>query len=75
MVPKLEAKGFFVNSGMPSDDLLAKLPRPYLWVMDDMMTQVNEKTLSEIFTKRNHHRNFGVIFITQNIFMSTAILF
>jgi hypothetical protein len=68
MVPKLEAKGFYVNSGMPSDDLLAKLPRPYLWVMDDMMTQVNEKTLSEIFTKRNHHRNFGVIFITQNIF-------
>jgi hypothetical protein len=68
MVPKLESKGIYVSSGMPSDDFLAKLPRPYLWVMDDMMSQINDKTLSEIFTKRNHHRNFGVIFITQNIF-------
>ena len=68
MVAKLKAKGFYISSGMPSDELLNTLPRPFLWVMDDMMSEVNEKTLSEIFTKRNHHRNFGVIFITQNIF-------
>ena len=71
MVPKLQAKGFHICSGMPSEEFLDKLPRPFLWIMDDMMSQVNEKLLTEIYTKRNHHRNFGVIFITQNIFEKT----
>ena len=64
----LQAKGFHISSGMPTDEFLERLPRPFLWVMDDMMSLVNEKTLTEIYTKRIHHRNFGVIFITQNIF-------
>lgn len=68
MVPKLKAKGFQISSGMPSDEQLSNLPKPFLWVMDDMMMQVNEKTLTEIYTKWNHHRGFGVIFVTQNIF-------
>lgn len=68
MIPKLETKGIHVSAGMPSEELLSQMPRPFLWVMDDMMMQVNERTLAEIFTKKNHHRGFGVIFITQNIF-------
>jgi hypothetical protein len=32
------------------------------------MFTITEKTLSEIFTKKAHHQNFGVIFITQNLF-------
>jgi hypothetical protein len=68
MVPKLESKGFHISSGMPSDELIARLPRPFLWVMDDMLTMISEKTISELFTKKNHHKNFGSIFITQNIF-------
>jgi hypothetical protein len=32
------------------------------------MSSVSEKYLSDIFCKRSHHQNFGVIFITQNLF-------
>lgn len=67
-VPKLEAKGFHTCSGMPTDELVARMPRPFLWVMDDMLNSVNAKTLTDLFTKKAHHQNFGLIFVTQNIF-------
>ena len=67
-VPKLEAKGFHTCYGMPSDDLLVQMPRPFLWVMDDMLNQVHGKSLVDIFTKKAHHQNYGIIFVTQNIF-------
>jgi len=70
-IPKLESKGVKIFSGLPSDEQLANLPRPYLLVLDDLMLTINEKTLSEIFTKKAHHHNFGVIFITQNLFERT----
>uniref|UniRef100_A0A914P3D4 Uncharacterized protein n=1 Tax=Meloidogyne incognita TaxID=6306 RepID=A0A914P3D4_MELIC len=32
------------------------------------MYSIDEKYLSELFTKKSHHLNFGIIFITQNLF-------
>lgn len=67
-IPGLESKGIKTCSGFPTDELLNSLKKPYLLVLDDLMLSVGEKTLSEIFTKRAHHQNFGVIFVTQNLF-------
>jgi len=70
-IPQLESKGIQIFSGLPSNDQLSNLPRPYLLVLDDLMLTLSELTLSELFTKRAHHHNFGVIFITQNLFEKT----
>jgi len=56
-IPKLESKGFKIFSGLPSDEQLVNLPRPYLLVLDDLMLTLNELTLSELFTKKAHHQN------------------
>jgi len=70
-IPKLESQGIKIFSGLPSDEQLVNLPCPYLLVLDDLMLTLNESALSELFTKRAHHQNFGVIFITQNLFEKT----
>ena len=67
-IPKLKSQGIHICSGVPAEGLLENLPRPYLLILDDLMLTLNERTLSELFTKRAHHQNFGVIFITQNLF-------
>ena len=67
-IPELESEGIRICAGMPTDDMLSELPRPFLLVLDDLMLIVRENTLSELFTKKAHHQNFGVIFVTQNLF-------
>ena len=67
-IPGLENRGIKICSGIPTEEQLEQLPRPHLLVLDDLMLTVSEKTLSELFTKKAHHRNFGVIFVTQNLF-------
>ena len=67
-IPELERSGVIVCSGVPTDELIRAQPRPFLLILDDLMYQINEKSLSEIFTKRAHHEGFSVIFITQSLF-------
>uniref|UniRef100_A0A914NUV9 Uncharacterized protein n=1 Tax=Meloidogyne incognita TaxID=6306 RepID=A0A914NUV9_MELIC len=52
----------------PSRILLSKQQQPSLLILDDLMYSIDEKYLSELFTKKSHHLNFGIIFITQNLF-------
>jgi hypothetical protein len=40
---------------------------PTLVVLDDMMSEVNEK-ITALFTRGSHHRNLSVFFLTQNVF-------
>jgi hypothetical protein len=67
-IPQLESQGIQVFSGVPPDELLSRMPKPFLLCLDDIVYQIEEKTLTDIFTKKAHHRNFGVILITQNLF-------
>lgn len=39
-----------------------------LIILDDLMMEVNNARICELFTKGSHHRNLSVILITQNIF-------
>ena len=43
--------------------------KPDMIIIDDLMTELsNNPELSALFTKKSHHLNISVIFITQNIF-------
>lgn len=41
--------------------------QPRIVILDDMLYDI-DKSLVEIFTKKSHHLNFAVIFISQSIF-------
>lgn len=67
-VPYLERQGVTVHAGVPDADFLAKRKTPYLLIYDDLMMDVSEKHLADLFTRKAHHENFGLIFLTQSIF-------
>ncbi|KAF7627112.1 hypothetical protein Mgra_00009622 [Meloidogyne graminicola] len=68
LVPILQKFGISVYSGVPPEDLIKKLAKPALVILDDLMYSIEEKYLSELFTKKSHHLNFGIVFVTQNLF-------
>ena len=68
VVPYLESIGVQTCQGPPSDEQISKLEKPALLVLDDLMYDVNERWLANIYTKRSHHENFGVKMLVQNLF-------
>jgi hypothetical protein len=68
LIPELERQGVIVCSGMPSDELIKSVPKPCVVVLDDLMGEVEPKRLADAFTKKAHHNNFTVIFLSQNLF-------
>ena len=70
-VPKLEAEGIVVCSGPPTTELINDLPKPSLVVLDDLMYSIKEQWLCEMYTKKSHHQNFGIILLCQNLFDKT----
>ncbi|KAL3086084.1 hypothetical protein niasHS_008141 [Heterodera schachtii] len=67
-VPLLQKAGVEVYSGVPSEELIRRLPKPMLLILDDLMLSIDERYLSDLFTKKSHHHQFAVVFITQNLF-------
>ena len=45
---------------------------PSLIILDDLLQQVYNKDMCDLFTKGSHHRNIGVLLLTQNIFHQAA---
>lgn len=57
---------------MPNDEMLEKIQKPFVLVLDDLMGEINSsKRLNDLFTKKSHHNNFSVIFLSQNLFDKT----
>lgn len=69
-VPTVERMGIRTCAGVPTDDQLDANERPLLLVLDDLMLNVTDAWLNELFTKRIHHRRYGVVFVTQDMFSS-----
>uniref|UniRef100_A0A914HAH8 AAA+ ATPase domain-containing protein n=1 Tax=Globodera rostochiensis TaxID=31243 RepID=A0A914HAH8_GLORO len=67
-IPELERQGIIVHAGPPADEMLNKLPKPFLIVYDDLMGEIDAKKLADLYTKKSHHNNFAVMFLTQNLF-------
>nr|CAD2177209.1 unnamed protein product [Meloidogyne enterolobii] len=68
IVPILQKSGVDVFVGVPPEELLKTFPKPLLLILDDLLLSIDEKYLSELFTKKSHHQNFAIIFVTQNLF-------
>ena len=67
-IPSIQKMGITVVSGSPSDEFLEECQKPMLLILDDLMLSTKEEYLKNLFTKKSHHRNIGVIFVTQNLF-------
>uniref|UniRef100_A0A914LUZ6 Uncharacterized protein n=1 Tax=Meloidogyne incognita TaxID=6306 RepID=A0A914LUZ6_MELIC len=68
IVPVLQKSGVSVFAGVPPEDVIKRLPKPSLVILDDLLLSIDEKYLSELFTKKSHHQNFSIVFVTQNLF-------
>jgi hypothetical protein len=68
VVPALQKAGVAVHAGVPQEEVLRRMPKPLLLVLDDLMLEIDEGYLSALFTKKSHHMNMGVVFVTQNLF-------
>ena len=67
-IPFLRQNGIKVVSGLPSEEFIDSCKKPLLLILDDLLTYASEKYLQNLFTKKAHHNNIGIIFITQNLF-------
>jgi len=67
-IPSIQKSGIGVYAGVPPEDLIKSHTKPLLLILDDLLLSIDEKYLSELFTKKSHHQNFAIIFITQNLF-------
>lgn len=67
-VPELEKAGVATHSGLPSEELIDSCKKPLLLVLDDLMLVSTEDYLSNLYTKKSHHRQIFVCFLTQNLY-------
>lgn len=59
--------------GIPDDEneIVSDTTIPHLLVFDDMLGDKDEEKIKLWFTRKGHHRNSSVIYITQNMFQQT----
>lgn len=67
-IPKLEAMGVHVYPGLPSDEILGSFDGGLLLVIDDFLGKISEDYLSSLFTRKSHHMNISVFYLTQTLF-------
>ncbi|MCG8079175.1 MAG: hypothetical protein JAY75_23490 [Candidatus Thiodiazotropha taylori] len=60
-------------SGIPNDDddIVTDTSLSHLIVFDDMLGDKDEEKIKLWFTRKGHHRNASVIYITQNLFQQS----
>lgn len=68
MIPVLQKSGVEVYAGIPPEDIIKSQKKPLLLILDDLLLTIEEKFLNQLFTAKSHHQNFGVVFVTQNLF-------
>jgi hypothetical protein len=58
-----------VLSGLPTDEQLKRLEKPALVILDDLLYTLDQpKYLADLFSKKAHHMNMGVVFVAQDVF-------
>ena len=68
IIPKLQARGIIVHEGVPNDDIINKMPKNSIIILDDLMLNITNNFLTHLFTRKIHHKQIGCIFLTQNLF-------
>lgn len=67
-VVRIMRLGATVTEHAPGEDWLDKCEKPALVIYDDLMSELSEKYLTDLFTKKVHHMNLAVVFVTQNLY-------
>ena len=67
-ISPMQAGGVLIHQGLPDDNILNELQKPSLLILDDLMLNASEEYLTSLFTKKSHHKNISVIFMTQDLF-------
>ena len=67
-IPFLQRSGVIINKGPPSNEMIHNVKKPALIILDDLLYTIDENFLSNLFVKKIHHNNIGVIFLVQNLF-------
>ena len=59
--------------GIPDDDdeIVNDTTVPHLVVFDDMLGEKDEEKIKLWFTRKGHHRNASIVYITQNMFQQS----
>ena len=59
--------------GIPDDEneIVSDVSIPHLVIFDDMLGEKDEEKIKLWFTRKGHHRNSSVIYITQNMFQQS----
>ena len=62
-------------SGIPDDEdeLVSDISIPHLIVFDDMLGDKDEEKVKLWFTRKGHHRNASIVYITQNMFQQSKV--
>ena len=58
VIPSIQRAGIRVHEGLPNDEVIDSCRNPLLLVCDDLMTVANDKYLTELYTKKSHHRHW-----------------
>ena len=70
-----ESLGSYIKfiDGIPDDDddIVTDPTDRYLVIFDDMLGDKDEEKIKLWFTRKGHHRNASVIYITQNLFQQS----
>lgn len=70
-----ESQGSFIKfiDGIPDDDddIVTDTADRHLVIFDDMLGDKDEEKIKLWFTRKGHHRNASVIYITQNLFQQS----
>lgn len=62
-------KAIQIVAGVPTEEQLKQLKKPALVILDDLLYSLDQPTyLADLFSKKAHHLNLGVIFVAQDIF-------
>jgi len=72
IVPALQKSGVSVYSGVPPEDLIRKYEKPLLLILDDLLMSIDEKYLSELFTK-NLIIKILLLFLLLRIYLSAKL--
>ena len=67
-VKTLQNGNVHVHQGVPDDQLINSFEKPLLLILDDLMQNASEEYLTSLFTKKSHHRDISVIYMTQDLF-------
>lgn len=73
-IHKLQKMGCHVIAGLPTEETIDALAKPALIFLDDLMLEASDKYLQDLFTRKSHHKNLGVFFITQNLFNKAVLV-